>query len=150
MYFNEEIFFLYLQIVNSKANEETQMKKLSLFILFFLLISQPFTAKPLSGGDEEYLAVAEEMPAPVGGLASIMKKISYPEIAKRQQIQGKVFLLAYIDEKGKVNDVKVIRGIGGGCDEAAAGAVKKSSFTPGKNKGVAVKVKLSLAISFKL
>ena len=126
------------------------MKKLSIFMFLFLLISQPFTATPMVGGDEEYLAVAEEMPAPVGGLAAIMKKITYPEIAKRQQIQGKVFLLAYIDEKGKVDDVKVIRGIGGGCDEAAVDAVKKSSFTPGKIKGAATKVKLSLAITFKL
>lgn len=118
-------------------------------LLSILTYSSPSIAA-VAGGDEEYLAIAEEMPAPVGGLAAVIKKVVYPEIARKGGVQGKVFVLAYIDEKGKVDDVKVVRGIGGGCDEAAVDAVKKSAFTPGKNKGQPVKVKLSLAISFKL
>lgn len=122
---------------------------LLVILLSFLTYSNTSIAS-VAGGDEEYLAVAEEMPAIVGGLAAVIKKVVYPDIAKKAGVQGKVFVLAYIDEKGKVHDVKVVRGIGAGCDEAAVEAVKKSSFTPGKNKGTPVKVKLSLAISFKL
>ncbi len=104
----------------------------------------------LDFGEEEFLAFAEVMPEPKGGMSSIVKFIEYPEIAKKTNLQGRVYVLAYIDEQGNCVDAKVVKGIGGGCDEAAVNAVKKASFSPGRNKGVAVKVKLSLPIEFKL
>lgn len=100
--------------------------------------------------EDPYLAFADEMPVPVGGLEDIYKKISYPEVAKKAGLEGKVYLLVYVNENGKADDVKVIKGIGGGCEEAAAKVLKDTKYAPGKNKGVPVKVKLSLAISFKL
>jgi protein TonB len=99
---------------------------------------------------ETYLAFAETMPAPEGGLEAIYKNIKYPRLAQEAGIEGKVYLLAFIDENGSVKDVKVVKGIGGGCDEAAIEAVKKISFSPGINKGQPVKVKLSLSVVFKL
>ncbi len=42
------------------------------------------------------------MPEPVGGLEALYKKISYPEIAKRTNVEGRVYLLAYINENGGV------------------------------------------------
>ncbi len=101
-------------------------------------------------GGETYLAFAEKMPAPDGGIQSIYKKVKYPRLAQEAGVEGKVYLLAFIDEKGSVNDVKIVRGIGAGCDEAAAEAIKKVKFSPGVNKGQPVKVKLSLAVVFKL
>lgn len=101
-------------------------------------------------GDEEYLAFAEVMPEPVGGIESIYKKISYPEVAKRAGLEGKVYVMAFIGANGSVDDVKVIKGIGGGCDEAVIDAVKTSKFKPASNKGASTKVKLSLAFTFKL
>ena len=53
-------------------------------------------------------------------------------------------------ENGDVDDVKVVKGIGGGCDEATIEAVKKTKFTPGKLGGKPAKVKMSLQIQFKL
>ena len=98
----------------------------------------------------EYLAFCDEMPEPVGGLPAIYKLISYPEVAKRAGVEGKVYVLAFINENGGVDDVKVVKGIGGGCDEATIEAVKKSKFKPGKAAGVPAKVKMSLQIQFKL
>jgi len=100
--------------------------------------------------EEAYAAFAEVMPEPVGGLQSIVKKIAYPEMARKNGIEGKVYVLVMVNEKGGVDGVKVIRGIGAGCDEAAIKAVKECKFTPGKNKGANVKVKLSLPIVFRL
>ncbi len=117
-------------------------------IFSFILMNNPLASSP-SGGDE-YLAFAEVMPQPSGGLPEIYKKIKYPDIAMKAGIQGKVYVLALIDERGNVNDVKVLKGIGGGCDQAAADAIKSSKFTPGSNKGKPVKVKLSMVINFKL
>ncbi|HEX2869581.1 MAG TPA: energy transducer TonB [Ignavibacteriales bacterium] len=104
----------------------------------------------ISEQGDQYLAFAEVMPEPVGGLATIYKKIVYPSIAKSAGLEGKVYVLILIDEKGNVDDVKVVKGIGGGCEEAAISAIKGVKFSPGKNGGVPVKVKLSLPITFKL
>lgn len=131
------------------------MKKVLGLMLFSItmLIFTPSLANSNSeipNEGEDYLAFAEEMPSPQGGLPAIYKRIVYPEIAQKAGVQGKVYLLVFVDENGGVNDVKVIKPLGGGCDEAAIDAIKNSKFTPGKNKGQAVKVKLSLAIEFKL
>ncbi len=118
-------------------------------ILFVLLLAIPQNAYGQAPQDP-YLAFAEQMPAPDGGLKAVYNNIKYPAIAKQAGIQGKVFVLAYINETGGVDDVKVLKGIGGGCDEAAIEGIKKTKFTPGKSKGQNVKVKLSLSIKFKL
>ncbi len=125
------------------------LKHLPLTIMLLLLMSTSFYSTQIDEG-EEYLAYAEQMPQPVGGLPAIYKKIKYPKIAKDAGLQGKVYLLAFIDSNGSVNQVKVIKGIGGGCDEAAANAIKQCKFTPGKSNGKNVKVKMSLQIQFKL
>jgi len=98
----------------------------------------------------KYLAFAEQMPSPVGGLKSIYAKIKYPELAKQAQVQGKVYVLAYINKNGTVDDVKVIKGIGAGCDEQVTNAVRSSKFSPGIMKGKPVNVKMSIQFQFKL
>jgi len=135
------------------------MKKLktheTIFFMFIMVVltaqfSIPKTKLLEKPQEDPYAAFAEVMPAPVGGLEAVVKKIVYPEIAKKAGLTGKLYLLIYVDEKGKVDDVKVIKGLGGGCDEAAIKAVKETKFTPGKNSDVPVKVKLSLPITFKM
>lgn len=98
----------------------------------------------------EFLVSAEEMPLPIGGMYAIQSKIIYPEIAKRAGIEGKVFIQAFIDETGVVTEAKIIKGIGGGCDEMAIDAVKKTKFNPGMQNGKTVKVQVTIPIVFKL
>jgi periplasmic protein TonB len=98
---------------------------------------------------EVFIAV-EEMPELIGGLESVQKLIVYPEIAKKAGIEGRVFVQFVIDEKGNVTNPVVLKGIGGGCDEAALEAVKKAKFTPGKQRGRPVKVQYSIPIVFRL
>jgi TonB family protein len=57
-------------------------------------------------------------------------KAVYPEGAKRAGIEGVVILQVDIDATGAVMDVQVVQGLGSGCDEAAAEAMKQSTFTP--------------------
>jgi periplasmic protein TonB len=97
-----------------------------------------------------YFVAVEEMPAPIGGILAIQKKIVYPEIAKRAGVEGKVYVLAFVDEAGTVTKAQIIKGIGAGCDEAALDAVLKTKFTPGKQRGKPVKVQVSIPILFKL
>lgn len=97
-----------------------------------------------------YFVAVEEMPEPIGGIGEIQKKIVYPEIAKRAGVEGKVYVLAFVDESGNVTNAKIIKGIGAGCDEAALNAVLKTKFKPGKQRGKAVKVQVSIPVVFKL
>ena len=121
--------------------------KIFTFLAVLLFAGMSFCSFP---GDEDYTVAAEEMPSPIGGMGGIIKYIVYPELAQRTRTEGKVYVLVYINERGGVDDVKLVKGIGGGCDEAAINAVKKAKFTPGKVKGVDVKTKMTLPIQFKL
>ena len=97
-----------------------------------------------------YFVAVEEMPEPVGGIKAIQEKITYPEIAKRAGVEGKVYILAFVDESGNVTKANVLKGIGAGCDEEALKAVEKTKFKPGKQRGKPVKVQVSIPVVFKL
>ncbi|SMO37061.1 energy transducer TonB [Gracilimonas mengyeensis] len=100
--------------------------------------------------EQEIFVVVEQMPELIGGLASIQKHIEYPEMARKAGIEGRVVVEFVIDTTGYVTNPIIIRGIGGGCDEAALQAVKKARFKPGKQRGIPVMVRYSLPISFSL
>jgi protein TonB len=97
-----------------------------------------------------YFVAVEEMPEPIGGIKAIQEKIVYPEIAKRAGVEGKVYILAFVDESGNVTKANVLKGIGAGCDEAALNAVLKTKFKPGKQRGKPVNVQVSIPVIFKL
>ncbi len=132
------------------------MKRERIKALFILLVALlafngiKASSINISNAGDQYHPTAEKMPSPIGGLPAIYKKISYPEIARKAGIQGKVYVMALVNENGGVDDVKVLKGIGGGCDEAAVEAVKATKFTPGQIKGKNVKVKVALPIVFRL
>lgn len=103
--------------------------------------------------DEETINIfvaVEQMPELIGGIASIQKSIVYPEIAIRAGIQGQVLVAAVVDEQGDVMEAEVLRGIGAGCDEEALRAVKEAKFEPGKQRGKAVKVRVTVPVRFSL
>jgi len=121
-----------------------------LLILFFTINLNADQNILLDLQDTEYLAFADEMPQPVGGMPAIYALITYPTIAIRAGIEGKVYVLAFINEEGGVDEVKIVKGLGAGCDEAAIKAVKQTKFMPGKSAGKLAKIKMSLQIQFKL
>ncbi len=100
--------------------------------------------------EPQYFVAVEEMPEPIGGIQAIQSKIVYPEIAKRAGIEGKVYVLAFVDETGNVTKAEIIKGLGAGLDDAALNAVKATKFKPGKQRGKPVKVQVSIPIVFKL
>lgn len=101
--------------------------------------------------DEEFVFVAvQQLPELIGGLASLRNEIQYPEMARRRGIEGRVFVQFIVNEQGKVEDPKVIRGIGGGCDEEVYNAVKKMRFRPGMQRGRTVRVQFTISVLFRL
>ena len=104
---------------------------------------------------KEIFTVVEEQPGFVGGeesrIAYLQQNIKYPEEAKELGIQGKVFVTFVVEIDGSITDVKVLRGIGGGCDEEAIRVVSSMpKWVPGKQRGTAVRVQFNLPIKFTL
>jgi TonB family protein len=100
-------------------------------------------------GTDVFLVV-ERMPEPIGGMQTIYEKIRYPELARKAGIEGRVVVQFVVDEQGNVVNPEIIRGIGGGCDEAALNAIRGVQFTPGMQRGRAVKVQFQIPIVFRL
>jgi protein TonB len=98
----------------------------------------------------EVFIVVEQMPEPIGGMKAIYDRIQYPQAAKDARIEGRVVIQFIVDEQGNVIEPTVLRGIGGGCDEAALNAIKGVKFNPGMQRGRAVKVQLQIPIVFRL
>ncbi|MFA5668297.1 MAG: TonB family protein [Balneolaceae bacterium] len=113
-------------------------------------ISLPPPPPPAEEEEEEFFVVVENMPELKGGLAGLQKKVKYPEMATRAGIEGRVTIQFIVNEKGEVENPRVIRGIGGGCDEEALRAVSQAKFKPGMQRGRPVRVQYSLPIVFKL
>jgi periplasmic protein TonB len=105
--------------------------------------------------EEEIFTIVEDMPSFPGGEEALFKylgqNIKYPQLAKEAGITGKVYVNFVVDKDGNVTDVKVLRGIGGGCDEEAIRVVKNMpKWSPGKQRGKPVKVSYNLPIRFSL
>lgn len=105
--------------------------------------------------EPEIFTIVEKMPSFPGGEKALFKylgdNIKYPAMAKDAGIQGKVFVNFVVNETGKITNVKILRGIGGGCDEEAMRVVKSMpKWNAGKQRGKAVKVSFNLPIKFTL
>jgi protein TonB len=87
---------------------------------------------------------------PKGGMQAIVKNVIYPEVAKNAGIQGKVFVVATVDEKGNVLKTKIMKGIHELLDESAQKAVKATKFIPAEKDGKKIKSQITVPIVFKL
>ena len=90
------------------------------------------------------------MPEIIGGLDLLQNEIQYPTEALINQIEGKVYILAFIDTLGNPLNAKPIKGIGYGCDEEARRLIMQSKFTPAMTRGKKVNSQVSIPIVFKL
>jgi protein TonB len=116
---------------------------------------EPIPEPPSPQGPDEVFTIAEVMPEFPGGkealFAYIGKNLKYPEQAVEEGVEGVVFVTFVVEADGKITGVKVLRGIGFGCDEEAVRVVRgMPNWTPGKQLGKAVRVKYNLPIRYKL
>lgn len=108
------------------------------------------TTKQDSQKEAEIFKVVEEMPEPLGGIQAIYENLTYPDDAKRAGIEGRVSVQFTVNTDGTVKDAVILRGIGGGADEAAVDAIQNTKWNPGKQRGVAVPVRFVYTIQFRL
>ncbi len=107
------------------------------------------------GTENEIYTSVEELPSFPGGKTALDRYLSfnirYPQKAKEKEIQGTVMILFVIEKDGSVSGVKVIRNVGGGCDEEAVRVVKMMpKWKPGKQRGNPVRVYCKLPLTFVL
>ncbi|MFN2441722.1 MAG: energy transducer TonB, partial [Thermoanaerobaculia bacterium] len=100
-------------------------------------------------------APVQEAPLRVGGDVKppvVINRVDpvYPEVARKARIQGIVIIEAIIDKRGNVTNVKVLKGLPFGLDQAAADAVRRWRFRPGTLNGQPVDVIFNLTVNFKL
>lgn len=133
------------------------MKTIKLFIavavLFTAVLCQAQN-KENKSKDGVYQQV-EVMPEYPGGETALMNDligtIIYPEEARKNGIQGKVYVTFVVDEQGKVTNAKVERGVEASLDQESLRVVNGlKTWKPGKEKGKVVKVAYTIPINFAL
>lgn len=100
-------------------------------------------------------SLPDESAQPSGGARAmyihVKKNLKYPRLAERKGITGKVFATFTINEHGAIEHVRIIRGIGGGCDEETVRVIKTlPRWEPAKWKGQPVSEKITFPISFEV
>jgi protein TonB len=105
-------------------------------------------------GDEVF-TVVENMPQFPGGEQARIKymteNIKYPESAKKEGLQGTVYISFVVQKDGQIADAKVVRGIGKACDEEALRVVNAMpKWKPGEQGGKTVRVQFNMPIKFTL
>ena len=112
--------------------------------------------QPPPAEDNTVYKVTARKPMYKGGNTALIQylssQIKYPETAKKEKIEGRVFVNFVVEKDGSISHVKVLRGIGHGCDKEAVRVIKGMlKCIPGENSnGQAVRVSFNLPIRFKL
>jgi len=104
---------------------------------------------------ETIFDVVEENPEFNGGMAKLYeylnKNISYPEMAKENGIQGKVFVQFVVWKDGSIRDIKVVKGVHKTLDKEAIRVIKSMpKWKPGKQRGKNVNARFTLPIKFRI
>jgi periplasmic protein TonB len=104
---------------------------------------------------DEIFTIVENQPEPKGGMSAfyeyVGKNLKYPVEARRNNIEGRVYIEFVVEKDGSLTDVRILKGIGGGCDQEAIRIIENApKWIPGKQRGRPVRVKMVLPIYFKL
>ena len=145
-----------IEVPDEEEIEEEIEVDLDVEITEETVIEEIVFEEPVEEEDPDEIFQIVENPASFkGGIgafyAYVQKNMKYPSQAQRMGLEGKVFVEFVVGRDGSIADVKVLRGIGAGCDEEAIRVLKNSpAWSPGKQRGRAVRQRMVLPITFKL
>ena len=134
--------------IDAEADENTQMEEYKAPVVATQAVEEEVA-------EAEIFTVVEEAPSYPGGdearIRFLQENIKYPQMARESGIQGTVYVTFVVEKNGSVTDVKVLRGIGGGCDEEAIRVIQAMPpWNPGKQRGKPVRVQFNMPIRFVL
>lgn len=130
--------------IDAEANQKTEIQAYV-----------PMQMEEEESGETEIFTVVEESPGFPGGdvkrIQFLQDNIRYPQMARESGIQGTVYVTFVVEKDGSVTDVRILRGIGGGCDEEAIRVIRAMpKWNPGKQRGKPVRVQFNMPIKFTL
>ena len=104
---------------------------------------------------EDVFDMVEEMPAYPGGMEELMKflqtHVKYPKEAEEKGLQGRVLVMFVVEKNGSITNAKVVKSVSPELDAEALHVVNMMPrWTPGKQRGEAVRVKFTIPIVFRL
>ena len=128
------------------------------FVILYCFNNQTFSqvnSNNVTDTDSSLFMVVENPPSFPGGdkarMDFLVKNLVYPKHAREVGIEGTVFITFVIEEDGSVSNIKILRGIGGGCDEEAVRVTKlMPKWIPAKQRGKNVRVQYNLPYKFTL
>ncbi len=132
-------------VVNAEVNEDTKN----------IEIVQVKVEEEEEEEETQIFTVVENDPEFPGGMDALYKylreNIKYPQLARENNITGKVYVTFVVERDGSIAQPRVLKDIGGGCGAEAIRVVKSMpKWTPGKQRGKAVRVQFNLPVSFNL
>ena len=119
-------------------------------------VKQGWVYNPEGEDDDWYRPVDYDTdPLFPGGVEALYKfihdNLQYPQEAKERELTGKVYVTFTIKEDGTVDNVMVLRDIGGGCGQEAVRIIKSlPKWVPGKYKNKPIAINFNVAVSFVL
>ena len=144
----------------------------SFTIILTLIISLSISKKAISGDYEKAATIeatapefvsredsiytmVDPMPGFPGGdearIKFLVSNLKYPEKARKEGIEGRVFISFVIEKDGSISTIKLLRGIGNGCDKEAMRVVSiMPQWEPGKIDGNPVRVQFNMPFHFNL
>jgi len=130
----------YVPLKNDKVKDTTAYQK---------------TPEPPKADAKEVFTVIEQQPEFPGGLAELYKylaqSIRYPAEARKAGITGRVFVRFVVSANGEIRSPRILKGIGGGCDEEAVRVISQMPrWRSGQQNGQPVAVEYTLPIQFEL
>lgn len=132
-------------VVNAEVTEETKNVD----------IVQVKVEEEEEVAEEPIFTVVESEPEFPGGMEALYKylaqNIKYPQLARENGITGKVYVTFVVEKDGSIANPRILRDIGGGCGAEAIRVVKAMpKWSPGKQRGKAVRVQFNLPVNFNL
>jgi TonB family protein len=129
------------------------LKGLLLIMILGLVLHVPVMGQDIT--EEKECFEAGQLPEFPGGIEKLKEffadNISYPEEAKKEGIQGKVFISFTVNKKGEVVNTEVVQRVHPTLDEEALRVIESMpAWIPGKKDGNPANVRVSLPVEFNL
>ena len=145
------LILLNTQCDNTKPNEEKQQTTVT---ETETILEQPVYDTEAATLQDSIYRVTEVMPEYPGGPNEMMKylqeNIKYPQSAKDNKIEGRVFVTFVVEKDGSITNAAVIRGIDKECDAEALRVVSSMpKWTPGQQNGENVRTQFTIPIIYK-
>jgi TonB family protein len=151
-----------IRTIKRKVSEWKLIMASAVFpLLFFILgfqdqvVAQQQKSQPKVSTENTVYSEVDEMPVYGKGFEDLVaflgSNMKYPDEARKNKIEGTVFVDFVVEKDGKLTDVKLKKGLDPKCDAEALRVVKlMNNWNPGLVKGYAVRTNMVLPIKFKL